>query len=43
MVNALLDAHELTNNTKYLSTAITLFNDIKAAWDTVCCGAHPGV
>jgi predicted alpha-1,6-mannanase (GH76 family) len=27
---------------KYLSRAESLYADIMAAWDTTCCGAHPG-
>ncbi len=39
---ALIRAYDLTGEPAYLTRAIALFNDIRAAWDTTCCGAAPG-
>ncbi len=42
MAVALLRAHDLTGEAKYLTTAQLLFGDIMAAWDTTCCGSVQG-
>jgi len=39
---ALLRAYDLTADAKYLNQAKTLYADIKAGWDTSCCGAVKG-
>jgi predicted alpha-1,6-mannanase (GH76 family) len=42
MVLALIRAHDLTGDPKYLATARALFADIEGGWDTSCCGTRPG-
>jgi predicted alpha-1,6-mannanase (GH76 family) len=42
MTLALIRAYDLEHQQKYLDEAKTLYADIEAAWDTTCCGAHPG-
>jgi predicted alpha-1,6-mannanase (GH76 family) len=42
MALALLRAHALTHDPKYLAQARVLYTDIMAAWDTTCCGPKPG-
>jgi predicted alpha-1,6-mannanase (GH76 family) len=42
MTLALLRAYDLEGDARYLDEAKTLYADIEAAWDTTCCGAHPG-
>lgn len=42
MALALIRATDLSGDSKYLNQAKTLYADIEAAWDTSCCGAHPG-
>ena len=42
MTLALIRAYDLEHEEKYLDEAKTLYADIEAAWDTTCCGAHPG-
>ena len=42
MTLALIRAYDLEHQPKYLDEAKTLYADIEAAWDTTCCGAHPG-
>jgi predicted alpha-1,6-mannanase (GH76 family) len=42
MTLALLRAYDLTGDARYLARAKALYADIEAAWDTTCCGAHPG-
>ncbi len=42
MTLALVRAYDLRGDTKYLDRAKALYADIEAAWDTSCCGAHPG-
>jgi predicted alpha-1,6-mannanase (GH76 family) len=42
MALALIRAYDLAHDAKYLAQAKALFADIMAAWDTTCCGAHPG-
>ena len=42
MTLALLRAYDLRGDAKYLDRAKSLYADIEAAWDTTCCGAHPG-
>jgi predicted alpha-1,6-mannanase (GH76 family) len=42
MTVALLRAHDLTGETKYLTTAKLLYGDIMAAWDGTCCGSVKG-
>ena len=42
MALALLDAHEVTREARYLQEAKTLFSDLRQGWDTSCCGAAPG-
>ena len=42
MALALIRAYDQTSDAKYLARAKTLYADIEAAWDTTCCGAHPG-
>ena len=39
---ALLHAYKVTGDAMYLSQAKVVFADIMKAWDTTCCGAHPG-
>jgi predicted alpha-1,6-mannanase (GH76 family) len=39
---ALLHAYEVTGEAPYLDRAKVVFADIMSAWDTTCCGAHPG-
>jgi predicted alpha-1,6-mannanase (GH76 family) len=39
---ALLHAHTVTGDATYLDQAKMVFADIMGAWDTTCCGAHPG-
>jgi predicted alpha-1,6-mannanase (GH76 family) len=42
MTLALLRAHDLTGDAKYLATARSLYADIMGGWDTSCCGSTPG-
>ncbi len=42
MALALIRAYDLEHAPKYLAEAKALYADIEAAWDTTCCGAHPG-
>ena len=42
MALALIRAHALTGTQKYLDRATSLYADIKAAWNTTCCGPTPG-
>ena len=42
MTLALIRAYDLHGDAKYLAQAKALYADIEAAWDTSCCGAHPG-
>jgi predicted alpha-1,6-mannanase (GH76 family) len=42
MTLALLRAYDLEPDPKFLTEAKALYADIMAAWDTTCCGAHPG-
>jgi predicted alpha-1,6-mannanase (GH76 family) len=42
MTLALIRAYDLGGDPKYLDHAKTLYAEIEAAWDTTCCGAHPG-
>jgi len=42
MALALIRAYDLEHDPKYLAEAKALYGDIMAAWDTTCCGAHPG-
>ena len=42
MALALIRASDLGGDPAYLDRAKTLYADIEAAWDTTCCGAHPG-
>ncbi len=42
MAAALLRAYDLTSDPKYLNQAKALFADIRAGWDTSCCGALKG-
>jgi predicted alpha-1,6-mannanase (GH76 family) len=42
MALALIRAYDLEHQQKYLDEAKALYADIEAAWDTTCCGAHPG-
>lgn len=39
---ALLRAYDLTGDSTYFQTAKGIFDDIRRAWDTTCCGANPG-
>ena len=39
---ALLHAYKVTGDAMYLAQAKVVFADIMNAWDTTCCGAHPG-
>ena len=39
---ALLHAYKVTGDATYLNQAKVVFADIMKAWDTTCCGAHPG-
>ena len=42
MTLALIRAYDLEGDAAYLAEARTLYADIRAAWDTTCCGATPG-
>jgi len=42
MAMALIEAYQLTNTDSYLHTAEILVQNIMTAWDTTCCGSHPG-
>jgi predicted alpha-1,6-mannanase (GH76 family) len=42
MTLALIRAYDLTGEQLYLNQAITIYEDIMAAWDTTCCGQHLG-
>jgi predicted alpha-1,6-mannanase (GH76 family) len=42
MALALLRGYSRNHDSKYLNRAKSLYSDIEAAWDTTCCGAHPG-
>jgi predicted alpha-1,6-mannanase (GH76 family) len=42
MALALMRAHDLTGEDRYLQTAADLFADIMGGWDTTCCGAVKG-
>lgn len=42
MTLALIRAYDLSHDAKYLDEAKALYADIEAAWDTTCCGPHPG-
>jgi predicted alpha-1,6-mannanase (GH76 family) len=42
MALALLRAYAIEHDAKYLQRATSLYADIEAAWDTTCCGPHPG-
>ena len=42
MALALMRAHDLTGEDRYLQTAGDLFADIMEGWDTTCCGAVKG-
>ncbi len=42
MALALLRAHDLTGEPRYLDRAVALFDRIIGAWDETCCGAEPG-
>jgi predicted alpha-1,6-mannanase (GH76 family) len=42
MAAALLRAYDLTSEPKYLNQTKALFADIRAGWDTTCCGAVKG-
>jgi predicted alpha-1,6-mannanase (GH76 family) len=42
MTLALLRAYDLEPDARFLAEAETLYADIMAAWDSSCCGAHPG-
>ncbi len=39
---ALLHAYKVSGDATYLNQAKVVFADIMNAWDTTCCGAHPG-
>lgn len=39
---ALLHAYKVTGDATYLAQAKVVFADIMNAWDTTCCGPHPG-
>jgi predicted alpha-1,6-mannanase (GH76 family) len=39
---ALLHAYKATGDATYLDQAKVVFADIMNAWDTTCCGSHPG-
>jgi len=39
---ALLRAHDLTGDRKYLDRAVSLYTDVEQAWDETCCGSNPG-
>jgi predicted alpha-1,6-mannanase (GH76 family) len=39
---ALLHGYATTNNALYLAQALNIYVDMMSAWDTTCCGAHPG-
>jgi predicted alpha-1,6-mannanase (GH76 family) len=39
---ALLHAYKVTGDATYLDQAKMVFADIMNAWDTTCCGPHPG-
>jgi predicted alpha-1,6-mannanase (GH76 family) len=42
MTLALLRASALAPDPRFLTEAKALYADIMAAWDTTCCGSHPG-
>jgi predicted alpha-1,6-mannanase (GH76 family) len=42
MALALMRAHDLTGEDRYLETATDLFADIMEGWDTTCCGEVKG-
>jgi predicted alpha-1,6-mannanase (GH76 family) len=42
MALALMRAHDLTGESRYLARAEDLFADIMLAWDTTCCGTPRG-
>jgi predicted alpha-1,6-mannanase (GH76 family) len=42
MTLALMRAYDQNHTAKYLDEAEQLYADIEAAWDTTCCGSHPG-
>ncbi len=42
MTLALITAYDLEGDARYLAQARSLFSDVRAAWDTTCCSAHPG-
>lgn len=42
MALALIRAHDLTGEAKYLDRAVTLYADIESAWNETCCGSRPG-
>jgi predicted alpha-1,6-mannanase (GH76 family) len=39
---ALLHSYTVTGDSTYLDQAKAVYADIEKAWDTTCCGAHPG-
>jgi predicted alpha-1,6-mannanase (GH76 family) len=42
MVLALIRTYDLSHDTTYLDRAKSIYADIESAWDTSCCGTHPG-
>jgi len=42
MALALIRAHDLTGEQRYLDRAVSLYTDIERAWDETCCGSNPG-
>lgn len=42
MTLTLIHAYQVTKDVTYLTKAKEIFQDIRGAWDTTCCGEHPG-